>query len=73
MANSQFSQSIAPFVSLITTVGILIALVGALSYLVAYRFGGKTRQKRQLVFFGVSTAGLLAILYFVYSRLTHQA
>ena len=69
MASSQFSQSIAPYVSLITTVGVLIALVGALSYLAAYRFGGKTRLKRQLVFFGVSTTGLLFVLYFAYLRL----
>jgi hypothetical protein len=67
------STQVAPVVSLLTTVGISVVVVGAIGFVAAKRFGGQSRAKRQLVFFLVSAVGLLGIAGYIYSRMSAHA
>ena len=73
MANSQISQSIAPVVSMLVTVGVAVFVVAAISFFVARHFGGQSRPKRKAIFTVVSGLGFLGIMYFVYLRASGRA
>jgi hypothetical protein len=55
------------------TVAVAVVAVGAISFFVARRFGGRSKAKRQIIFSLVSGIGFLGIMYLVYVRLSGRA
>lgn len=56
---TNMTQAIAPAVSMLATAGVSLAVVTVVSFLVARKFGGQNRRKRQAVFSVMSFIGVL--------------
>lgn len=55
-----------PAVSMLATAGVSLAVVTVVSFLVARKFGGQNRRKRQAVFSVMSFIGVLYIPFYIY-------
>jgi uncharacterized membrane protein YhiD involved in acid resistance len=73
MANTQLADTTHLITGMLLTVAIAVIAVGAISFIIARQFGGKTRPKRQAIFGVVSGIGFLGIMYFVYLRTSGRA
>lgn len=70
MANAQLVETTHLITSTLLTVAVLLLAVGLLSAIIARKFGGNSRPKRQLVFTLVSAPLFLGIMYFVHLRMS---
>ena len=68
MANTLFTQTTEIITGMLLAVAFGVLAVGALSFLAARHFGGRSKPKRQVIFILVSGIGFLGIMYFVFMR-----
>ena len=72
MANTQLTQTRELITGMLLAVAFGVVAIGALSFVVARRFGGQSKLKRQVIFTLLSGIGFLSI-YLVYMRMSGHA